>query len=196
MDDDDGRIILNCIRIFFLIIISTMNCLPLLISVVLAFLLKNNLGRNLIASYNLDNTNNHELEDIRIEITKHNKKYIVGSIYRHLNQSITEFKSMLDVTLSKMSHQRHPFIIAGDFNINLLQWETPSAVKDYLDIVIINNFVDTAYYSDMTSNSSTLIDHITKGTGTLNNEFKTKSGILVSDISDNLPNYFLLSGSN
>ena len=156
---------------------------------------RNNLGHNLITTYNLVNTNNYKVEDLWIEVIKHKKKYIVGGIYRHPNQSIVEFKSMVDATLSKISHQKHPCIIAGDFNIDLLQWETHNAVYDYLDAVTTNNFMPLLVLpTRITSRSSTLIDHMYYYQGNSNQELKTKRGILVSDISDHLPSYCVLFG--
>lgn len=68
---------------------------------------------------------------------------------------------MLEATFSKISHQKLPCIIAGDFNIDLLQWDTQKGIHDYLDTVTTQNFTPLIILpTRITSKSSTLIDHI------------------------------------
>ena len=99
---------------------------------------------------------------------------------------------MLETTLSKISQQKHPCIIAGDLNIDLVQCDTQKATQDYLDVVTTNNFMPLLILpTRITSKSSTLIDHIYYYEGKLFKEPKIKCGNLLSDISDHLPNYFL-----
>jgi len=153
---------------------------------------KKSLCQNTISSYKLINTKHYKVEDLWLEISVFNKKYIIGGIYRHPNQNITDFKFMLETTLSKISQQKHPCIIAGDLNIDLVQCDTQKATQDYLDVVTTNNFMPLLILpTRITSKSSTLIDHIYYYEGKLLKEPKIKCGNLLSDISDHLPNYFL-----
>lgn len=116
---------------------------------------------NIISAYNLPNPNGYKVEDIWIEVIKNNKKFLIGGIYRHPNQNILDFSTMLEATFSKISHQKLPCIIAGDFNIDLLQWDTQKGIHDYLDTVTTQNFTPLIILpTRITSKSSTLIDHI------------------------------------
>jgi len=85
---------------------------------------KSSLGQNTKTSYKLVNPNSYQVEDIWLHINKKGKNYIVGGVYRLPNQNITDSRNMMDITLSKISNQRYICIIAGDLNIDLLQWDT------------------------------------------------------------------------
>jgi len=80
------------------------------------------------------NTTNYKVEDLWLEINKCNKKYIIGGIYRHPNQNITDFRSMMEATLSKISLQKHSCIIAGDLNIDLVYC---SVIARWLFMIIL-----------------------------------------------------------
>ena len=128
--------------------------------------------------YKIANTNKHRLEDVWLEITKHNKKYIVGGIYRHPNQRITDFKAMMEISLCKLTRQSHPSIIAGDMNIDLLQCDCQTAIHDYLNTVTSNNFVPSLVLpTRVTSKASTLIDHIYYYEGKSHNRLNRSPGV-------------------
>lgn len=117
---------------------------------------KNSYCHNIIGEYNLPNSNGYKVEDLW-KIIKNNKKYFIGGIYRHLNQNILDFST----TLSKISHQKLPCIITGDFNIDLLQWKTQQSIHDYLDTITTQSFMPLLILpTRITSNSSMLIDHM------------------------------------
>ena len=80
-----------------------------------------------------------------------------------------------------------PCVIAGDFNIDLTKYKVYSDTSDYLNTWTI------ILPSRITKNSSTLIDHIYYYQGRhINQEFEIASGNLWSDLTDHLPNYFLI----
>jgi len=99
----------------------------------------------------------------------------------------------MEISLCKLTRQSHPCVIVGDMNIDLLQWDCQTAIHDYLNTVTSNNFVPSLVLpTRVTSKASTLIDHIYYYEGKSHNRLKSRSGNLVSDISDHLPNYLLL----
>ena len=151
------------------------------------------------------------------------------------------FKHILENTLNKISHQNIPCFIAGDFNIDLIKWNSNSGISEYLDCLLINNFMPTLVLpTRLTSKSNTFIDHIYfyegKHKDTVRRrrrkkkpylpskiaqykdirrntvegcqrrltpinaghplQLKIKSGNIISDISDHLPNYMLLFQEN
>ena len=87
-----------------------------------------------------------------------------------------------------------PCVIAGDFNIDLTKYKVNSDTSDYLNTLILNNFMPTIILpTRITKNSSTLIDHIYYYQGRhINQEFEIASVNLWSDLTDHLPNYFLI----
>lgn len=155
--------------------------------------IRNCFNQNVTSKYKLTNTNCYAVEDLWIEISKNKMKYIIGGIYRHPNQSVPDFQTMLEPTLNKLSHQKHTCFIAGDMNIDLLKCETHKSTQDYLDMIAVNNFRPLLILpTRITSKSNTLIDHIYYLEGKSNRNMKIKSGNLVTDVSDHLPNYVLL----
>jgi len=80
-----------------------------------------------------------------LEITDINKnsKIIIGAIYRHPNQNFLEFKDKLENSLDKISSQSLPCIIAGDMNIDLVKSAGHSGTSQYIENLLINNFMRT-----------------------------------------------------
>jgi len=156
--------------------------------------IKESLSPSEISKYKLASKDNIKVENIWIEICKNETKYIIGGIYRHPNNSIAEFQKSLDDVLHRISAQNSPCLLAGDFNIDLCKTERNKQTADYVDSLLINNFLPTIIMpTRITSRSSTLIDHIYYYEGS-NNKKKTKvkSGNLLCDLSDHLPNYTLI----
>ena len=46
--------------------------------------------------------------------------YVIGVIYRHPNNSIESFVSLLEQTINKIQKENKPYILCGDINIDLL----------------------------------------------------------------------------
>jgi endonuclease/exonuclease/phosphatase (EEP) superfamily protein YafD len=135
-----------------------------------------------------------KIENIWVEINKNQQKYVIGGIYRHPNQNITEFRETMETVLNKLSCQNIPCIIAGDINIDLAKCTASRETAEYVEDLLMHNFMPSVVMpTRITSNSATIIDHIYYYEG--NNKRKNvavKSGNLVDDISDHLPNYILL----
>ena len=87
--------------------------------------MRSNLSYTLRNDLNLiTNDDNYKLENLWFDITKNGKQYLVGSIYRHPNQSISEFKDCLDKKLKLINRKSIPCIILGDINIDFLKHES------------------------------------------------------------------------
>ena len=92
-------------------------------------------------------------------------------------------------------------LINIDINIHLIKFESYSGTAAYIDNLLCNNFIPAITIpTRITSSTSTLIDHIYAYPGKKRNnynEFELKSGNLLSDISDHLPNFiFILNNSS
>ena len=94
--------------------------------------------------------------------------------------------------LSKLSNERKPCFLAGDFNINLLNLETNSETEKYFEEITNKNFMPLITSpTRITSKSKTLIDNI------LCNQFSKEviSGNLTVGISDHIPQFALISSN-
>ena len=132
-----------------------------------------------------------ELESIFIEIlTKKNEKnIIIGCIYKHPKMPITEFNDdFLSPVLEKTSFEKKDIYLMGDFNINLLNYETDRPTATFLDNMYSNSFVPyITLPTRITPRSKTLINNIF-----FNNSYDSiTSGNLITDISDHLAQFFI-----
>ena len=60
-----------------------------------------------------------------------------------------------------MNKSNIPCIIAGDFNIDLTKYDKNRDTSDFLNSLLVNNFMPMIILpTRITKNSSTLIDHI------------------------------------
>ena len=129
------------------------------------------------------NKNCEDCESLSIEIIHQNtKNSIVTTLYRPPVSNFKQFKKLLKDHISKSRSKR--LYIAGDFNINLLNYEIDLNIANYVNTLIQHNvlpLIDKP--TRITRRSETLIDNILTNTDT----DKIKSGIILTDISDHLP---------
>jgi len=59
------------------------------------------------------------------------------------NQQLSEFTQLRDSTLSKISSGNISCVLAGDFNIDMAKYATHTDTANYIDNVIMNNFMPT-----------------------------------------------------
>ena len=80
-------------------------------------------------------SNKNELESTFIEIlTSSGKNIIVGCIYRHPCMHSSEFNDIyLKDFLENLTHENKTIVIMGDFNIDLLKYDTEKGSADFLD---------------------------------------------------------------
>ena len=84
--------------------------------------------------------------------------------------------------------------LTGDFNINLLQYNTENNTNHFVNTLLQNNLLPLINSpTRITGSSETLIDNIF--TNKFNN-VKIHSGIIKTDISDHFPIFILLNDSN
>ena len=127
----------------------------------------------------IDNCENVWLE-VNYKNTKSKTKsegVIVGLIYRHPVYDFSDFKNEFSKQLLKISKQN--YIIAGDFNINLLEAPTSHNIADYVHSVASTgcNFHINKY----TRISKTLLDHVYSNYNPKNVDNK----IVLSELSPN-----------
>ena len=83
--------------------------------------------------------------------------------------------------------------MAGDFNIDLTTCEQNKPTSEYLNSLLTNNFLPAILMpTRITESTATLIDHMHYYAGTNDKRsISIRSGNLVHDLTDHLPNYML-----
>ena len=125
-------------------------------------------------------------------IFPHKRNLIVGCIYRHPSSSIsiTEFNTkFIDPLLSKISTENKLCALVGDFNTDLLKFDSDDNIKEFFNVMMSNYF--TPYVMQPTRPiSKSLIDNIF-----INSiDFISYSGNLTIQLSDHLFQIVLLEG--
>jgi len=96
-------------------------------------------------NFNLPSTSTAMVESLWLELTCDSKKYIVGAIYRHPNKNIRDFHTHLECILERVSISNIPCIIAGDFNIDFVKYSLHLETTDYVNSLLLNNFLPVIY---------------------------------------------------
>ena len=125
------------------------------------------------------------LESIFIETSlRKNEKIIIGTIYRPPNSN--EFEADLKTILHKVDKENKTCILMGDFNIDLIKYESSDHVNRFLYQMYSSHFYPLINRpTRITANSATLIDNIF-----INNiHLDCVRGILISDLTDHLYSY-------
>ena len=124
----------------------------------------------------------HEkFEYIWVEMkNKRGKKFLCGCIYHHPYTDISNFIGYMEATLSKINQNEYVFLM-GDFDIDLLQYESHAHTDDFLNTMISHSFVSYIHQpTRVTDHSATVIDNIFSSI----TDYKTVSGNITSLIAD------------
>ena len=115
---------------------------------------------------------------------------ILASIYNHPRKNPTEFLNYLDSTVKRIMKENKTILISGDFNIDLLCFEKNVYAENFVNLMFSNFFqpliLQPTRYTD--NACPTLIDNIFINSINI----KIKSGNLISNISDHMPNFAIL----
>ena len=137
------------------------------------------------------NCSNCLIENKWLKLISNNKTYILGSIYRHPNGNMKHFSEGLNEILSKVD-KNTTCIVAGDINIDLLKQQNRN-VDMYLETLMEHNLQPyICIPTRITEHSATVIDHINVRIPANQMFTKISSGNLINDISDHLPNFFIM----
>ena len=140
---------------------------------------------------------NNVWEGLFIEICRISSKdkITIGNIYKppnNLKQRQEKFISDLNVILKHFNNKNKECIIAGDFNLNLLDINRKPIVCNFFDTFITENFLPTITVpTRITASSATLIDNLFKKV--TNKNYKTSSGVITTKISDHFPCYTMIN---
>ena len=127
-------------------------------------------------------------ECVTVELDlKKRKNITVSCVYRTPGSDVDLFCESLEQIFSDVMPRKSMFI-CGDFNIDLMKYETHNGTKRFLDCMYGLGFyplIDRP--SRITTHSCTLIDNIF--TNQIN--YSIRSGLLMNDITDHLPIFAL-----
>ncbi len=128
---------------------------------------------------------NEKYESLCIKLTSSKKeKIIVGVIYRHPNNSLTDFIENFQNFLHLISNENHTTVLVGDLNIDYNKKKLDPTIRKYIDMVRSFNFQNLIKIpTRVTFTSATVIDHFY----TNNKDIITETNVLINDISDHYP---------
>ena len=128
-------------------------------------------------------TSEASIEALFVEITLHNKKYVVGVVYHPPNTNIRTFTEILSEKLDIINSNNLPTYLLGDYNADLLKYDLHKPTAGFLDMMFAHSFIPLINRpTRITDETSTLIDNIYTNVLNLNN--CTMQGILSPNISD------------
>ena len=137
------------------------------------------------------NCTNCKIENKWLKLKSKNNSYIAGSVYRHPNGNTSHFIDSLEIQLNKLD-KKSTCIMAGDINIDLIKQENKN-VNLYLETLMEHNFLPLICIpTRITDISATIIDHINVRIPINHIHNKISAGNLINDISDHLPNFFII----
>ena len=130
---------------------------------------------------------------VSIKGTGHNKDVIVGNIYKPPKdydiENINTFTTEIENVIHELDRRNSEILIAGDYNINLLNLDVRQAFSDFFYSMLANSlFPRITLPTRLDKNSCTLIDNIYFKLSPLFAD--ATSGIIFSRISDHFP-YFI-----
>ena len=114
------------------------------------------------------------------------KNIIVGVIYRPPGTDMDMFNNELSNVLESIKSENKLCYLLGDYNINILNYESHDPTAYFVDAMYSCGFVPLINRSTrITQHSGTIIDDIF--TNNHNVPIKSYQGILVTDLSDHFP---------
>ena len=125
-------------------------------------------------------------ESLCLEIRNEKSKNIILNLtYRPPNGDVKEFEKRLNKVPSTNDILKKEVIMAGDFNMNLLDFEQNKKVQNFLNIMFGHSMMPVINkLTRVTKNTATAIDHVFINSVTTT-KFKTR--MIKSDISDHFP---------
>ena len=126
------------------------------------------------------------IENLSVEISNNDVKNIIFNIvYRPPDGDLEVCENYFQSILSHNSIRNKNVILAGDFNINMLDFEQNKKVQNFVNSMFQFGLVPTINKpTSVTNKTISAIDHIITNS-IFNNDFKT--AIIRTDISDHFP---------
>ena len=135
---------------------------------------------------------NNDFETIWIEIKNSKTKNILCCCaYRHPSSDISKFAEYFQSTLTNLVKENKLVAIMGDFNIDLLKYDSNTNINDFVNMMFSFHFQPCILHpTRITECSSTIIDNIYINNAT---ESNISAGNILSQISDHLPQFAIVA---
>ena len=134
-----------------------------------------------------------EFEMICIELlNRASKNTLCFCTYRHPNTDVQVFLDHMYNVLQKSTKERKDIFFMGDFNLNLLNYDTHSETNDFVNLMMTHYILPHILHpTRVTDHSATIIDNIFTNT----TEFNSKSGNILCEISDHFSQFIIVEKS-
>ena len=133
-----------------------------------------------------------DFETVWVEVdNKKDKNMLFCCVYRHPDTDIENITSHFHEILSRISNNKLIFIL-GDFNINLLNYDSHIPSNDFINTFFSHNLLPCIHHPSRISESSkSIIDNI------FTNSYHSNitSGNILTQITDHFPQFLILSNS-
>ena len=131
-----------------------------------------------------------DFETVWVEVeNKKGKNYLFCCAYRHPNTNLDSFSDYLQEILSSSTVSNKQTFILGDFNVNLLNYNSHTPTTNYVNFLFSKQFLPYIIHpSRVSENSSTLIDNIFANIS----DSETVSGNILTQITDHFPQFLIL----
>ena len=135
-------------------------------------------------------SNSDEYETVWAEIENpKDKNILICCAYRHPSTEIEHFTEHLQSSLSNPSVANKHVFILGDFNINLLNYDSHTPTFDFFSLLLSQHYLPYIIHPTRVSDqSSTVIDNIFSNVCNLD----TKSGNILTQIADHFPQFLIV----
>ena len=131
-----------------------------------------------------------DFESVWVEVdNKQGKNYLFCCVYRHPTSTFDTFNEYLQQVLSNPAVFNKNVFILGDFNINLLNYNSSTAIANYVNFLFSKQFLPYIIHpSRVSAHSSTLIDNIFSNI----TDNETISGNILTQITDHFPQFLIV----
>ena len=132
-----------------------------------------------------------DIESLSIEIVNdHTKNIIINVVYRPPDGDLSICETFFRKILSENSNANKTLFLAGDFNINVLDYENNKKVQNFVNLMFEFSMIPTINKpTRVTSYTATAIDNIITNS-ILDKDFK--SAIIKTDFSDHFSVIFVI----
>ena len=133
---------------------------------------------------------NADFESVWVEVENRNgKNYLLCCAYRHPNSAFDTFSDYLQEILSSSAVSNKQIFILGDFNIDLLNYNSNTPTTNFVNLLFSKQFLPYIIHpSRVSGNSSTLIDNIFSNI----TDNETLSGNIMTQITDHFPQFLIV----
>ena len=94
--------------------------------------IKDTLSYKITTEYQL---NMMECEEIWVKIRLNNTEKVFSVLYGHPNSKLSDFQSSFEKAIEILNKQKLNYYLCGDFNIDLLQSDSKTMIKNYSDML-------------------------------------------------------------